>query len=75
MAPNPGSYFYYNRDKLKIFECRLLEKKSKKPGHINIENGRLFVACKDRYIEILEIQKPGKNRQQIKEFLKGYKFE
>ncbi len=75
LAPNPGSYFYYNSDKLKIFECKLSEKKSKKPGHVNIENESLFIACKDKYIEILEIQKPGKNRQKIKEFLKGYKFE
>ena len=33
-----------------------------------------YIACKDKYIEILEIQKPGKNKQKIKEFLKGYKF-
>ncbi len=75
LTPNPGSYFYHNSDKLKIFECKPSEKKSKKPGHINVENESLFIACKDKYIEILEIQKPGKNRQKIKEFLKGYKFE
>ena len=75
LAPDPGSYFYYNNDKLKIFQCKPSEKKSKKPGHVNIENESLFIACNDKYIEILEIQKPGKNRQKIKEFLKGYKFE
>lgn len=75
LAPDPGSYFYYNNDKLKIFECKLSDKKSKKPGHVNIKNESLFIACRDKYIEILEIQKPGKNRQKIKEFLKGYKFE
>ena len=68
-------FFYNNRDKLKIFECKLTEKKSKKPGHVVIENESLFIACKDKYIEILEIQKPGKNRQKIKEFIKGYKFD
>ena len=75
LTPSPGSYFYNNSDKLKIFECKLSDKKSKKPGHVVIENESLFIACKDKYIEILEIQKPGKNRQKIKEFIKGYKFD
>ena len=75
LTPFPGCYFYNNSDKLKIFECKLSDKKSKKPGHVVVENGSLFIACKDKYIEILEIQKPGKNKQKIKEFIKGYKFE
>ena len=75
LTPFPGCYFYNNSDKLKIFECKLSDKKSKKPGHVVVENGSLFIACKDKYIEILEIQKPGKNRQKIKEFIKGYKFD
>ena len=75
LTPFPGCYFYNNSDKLKIFECKLSDKKSKKPGHVVVENGSLFIACKDKYIEILEIQKPGKNKQKIKEFIKGYKFD
>ena len=75
LTPFPGCYFYNNSDKLKIFECKLSDKKSKKPGHVVVENGSLFIACKDKYIEILEIQKPGKNRQKTKEFIKGYKFD
>ena len=74
LAPNPGSYFDYNNEKLKIFECKLSDKIAEKPGHIHIVDERLFIACKDKYIEILVIQKPGKNKQKIKEFLKGYKF-
>jgi len=74
LAPSPGSYFDYNDEKLKIFECKLSDKITEKPGQIYIKDECLFIACKDRYIEILEIQKPGKNKQKIKEFLKGYKF-
>ena len=75
LTPSPGCYFYNNSDKLKIFECKISDKKSKKPGHVVIENESLFIACKDKYIQILEIQKPGKKRQKIKEFIKGYKFD
>ena len=75
LTPFPGCYFYNNSDKLKIFECKLSDKKSKKPGHVVIENESLFIACKDKYIQILEIQNPGKNKQKIKEFIKGYKFD
>ena len=74
LTPSPGCYFYNNSDKLKIFECKISDKKSKKPGHVVIENESLFIACKDKYIQILEIQKPGKKKQKIKEFIKGYKF-
>ena len=74
LTPSPGSYFDYNNEKLKIFECKLSDKIAEKSGHIHIVDERLFIACKDKYIEILEIQKPGKNKQKIKEFLKGYKF-
>ena len=69
LSPSPGSYFNYNGEKLKIFECKLSDKIAKKIGHIIVKDDSLFIACKDKYIEILEIQKPGKNKQKIKEFL------
>ena len=31
LTPSPGCYFYNNSDKLKIFECKLSDKKSKNP--------------------------------------------
>ena len=74
LSPNPGSYYCINNNKLKIFECTISKKKSNQPGHIYIENERLFIGCKDNYLEVLEIQKPGKNKQKTKEFLKGYNF-
>jgi len=74
LSPSPGSYFFYNKEKLKIFECKLFEKKLDHPGEIFSNKDRLIISCKDKSIEILEIQKPGKNRQKIKEFLKGYNF-
>ena len=36
LAPSPGSYFDYNNEKLKIFECKLSDKIAEKPGHIHI---------------------------------------
>lgn len=74
LSPSPGSYFFYNQEKLKIFECKLFEKKFDHPGEIFSDKDRLIISCRDQSIEILEIQKPGKNRQKIKEFLKGYNF-
>ena len=56
-SSSPGSYFDYNNEKLKIFECKLSDKIAEKSGHIHIVDERLFIACKDKYIEILEIQK------------------
>ena len=45
---------------------------SEKIGKIVDE--KLIIACKEKSIEIIEIQKEGKNRQQIDKFLLGNKI-
>ena len=46
---------------------------SGKPGTVMNEN--LNVACKSNSIQILELQKQGKKKQTVKEFLLGYKID
>ena len=68
---NPGAWFEYNKERYKIFKAEILEKNGK-PGEI-LEND-LVVGCKKKAIKVLEIQKQGKNRQKIKDFLIGSKI-
>ena len=68
---NLGAWFEYGKERYKIFKAEILEK-SGKPGEI-LEND-LVVGCKKKAIKILEIQRQGKNRQKIEDFLIGSKI-
>ncbi|MDE6636778.1 MAG: hypothetical protein K2K32_00925, partial [Muribaculaceae bacterium] len=41
-------------------------------GKINTEGKRMFVACADKWLEILELQPAGKKRMATEAFLLGY---
>jgi methionyl-tRNA formyltransferase len=43
------------------------------PNKLKSEGNRLFASCSDFWLEILEIQTPGKRRLTAAEFLNGYK--
>ena len=74
LSPKPGAYFLYNDEKLKIFQCKISKKNIEQPGKIFCDKETLLIGCRNGSIEVLEIQKPGKNKQPVKEFLKGYNF-
>ena len=71
LSPNPGAWFEYKGERFKVFKA-IKSSFSGKPGTIMDEN--LNVACKSNSIQILELQKQGKNKQTVKEFLLGYKI-
>ena len=37
-------------------------------------NDNLLIACKNSALQVLEIQRPGKKVQKVKEFLLGFKI-
>jgi methionyl-tRNA formyltransferase len=71
LSPNPGAWFEHKGDRFKVFKATK-SSLSEKPGTVIDEN--LNVACKSNSIQILELQKQGKNKQTVKEFLLGYKI-
>ena len=71
LSPNPGAWFKYKGDRFKVFKA-IKSSSSGKPGSVIDEN--LNIACKSNSIQILELQKQGKNKQTLKEFLLGYKI-
>jgi len=46
-----------------------------KEGEILVQDDRLFVGCSDRPLEILELQRPNRKRQESADFLRGFSFE
>ena len=71
LSPNPGAWFEHKDDRFKVFTA-IKSSSSGKPG--TVIDGNLNVACKSNSIQILELQKQGKNKQTVKEFLLGYKI-
>ena len=68
LYPSPGAWFIYKGERFKILKAEISEGKGK-PGIIL--NEYFKVACNDKSIKILEIQRQGKRPQKINEFMLG----
>ena len=71
MSPNPGAWFEYENERFKVLRAKISMSNGKSSSVLD-EN--LTVACKSNSIQILELQRQGKNIQTAKEFLLGKKI-
>ena len=71
LYPSPGSWFYYNGVRHKVTKAIEVEKKGN-PGEII--NSNFTVGCLHNSIQILELQKEGKGKMKVTEYLKGNKL-
>ena len=71
LSPNPGAWFEYENERFKVHRA----KKSSESGNPGLHLDKsLTIACKSGSIQILEIQRQGKNKQNTKDFLLGKKI-
>jgi methionyl-tRNA formyltransferase len=68
LYPSPGAWFIYKGERFKILKAEISEGKGK-PGIILDKYFK--VACNNKSIKILEIQRQGKRPQKINEFMLG----
>jgi len=71
LNPNPGAWFTYKEVRYKIWRAKIIEKNGP-PGTILDNN--FIICCGNKSLEIIEIQKEGKNKLLLKNFLTGIKF-
>ena len=71
LSPNPGAWFEYENARFKVLRANK-SSATGKPGSVLDEE--LTIGCKSNSIQILEIQRQGKNKQTTKEFLLGNKI-
>jgi len=71
LSPSPGAWFEYKNERFKILRASK-SLAGGNPGSLINEN--LAIACKTGSIQVLEIQRQGKNKQVIKDFLLGKKI-
>lgn len=73
LSPYPGAFTSLNGKSVKIYRSTVVGLESNKnPGEITAFSDELKVTCGDHYmIRVLELQSEGKQRMDVKEWLKG----
>ena len=71
LSPNPGAWFEFENERFKVLRAKISTLNGKSSSVLD-EN--LTIACKSNSIQILELQRQGKNKQTTKEFLLGKKI-
>ncbi|MCH2213571.1 MAG: methionyl-tRNA formyltransferase [Flavobacteriales bacterium] len=78
LSPYPAAFSLVSEgdfDRVKIFKTMITDRESgDNPGEIDSSKGKLYVQTKDFFLEILEIQVPGKKRGTVQSFLNGYQL-
>ena len=72
LNPKPGAWFIFNNERYKVWQADVVNIDSE-PG--KIINNDLTIACNSKAVKILEIQKEGKKKQFVQDFLLGNKME
>ena len=71
LNPNPGAWFKYKNERYKVWKAQISNENGLAGSTLD---NNLTIACKDKSIKIIEIQKEGKSRQLIDNFLLGNKI-
>ena len=71
LSPTPGAWFKYQNERFKILKAKF-SLTNGRPSTVLDNN--LTIGCKTNSIQILEIQRQGKNKQTAKDFLLGKKI-
>ena len=69
LSPFPGAWFEHKKKRIKILEALEVDQTGE-TGEIIDDN--LTIACKEKAIQVLSVQKEGKKILKTKEFLSGY---
>ena len=71
LSKNPGAWFTYKKTRYKIWRAKIVER-SGLAGTILDNN--FIIGCNEKSLEVLEIQKEGKKKMSLKNFLMGVNF-
>ena len=71
--PYPAVYFEYEGERYKILRAKVVDENGTN-GEILQGAERLVIACGDKALEVVEIQRQGKKKMPIEECLRGMQF-
>ena len=71
LNPDPGAWFEYKKKRYKIWKASVFDKIGRAG---TILDNNFIIGCKDKSIKIIEIQREGKNKLVLENFLLGINF-
>lgn len=71
--PYPATYFEYESERFKLLKVKVVDLNGS-AGEILEGKDKLIIACQDKALEVVEIQRQGKKPMQIAELLRGFSF-
>jgi methionyl-tRNA formyltransferase len=74
LSPNPAAFFIYNEKVIKVYRTKVVERNDLKQFQIEQTKKELIIGCGKNALSILELQREGKKRMGVEEFLRGFKF-
>lgn len=71
--PSPIAFCMLNGEPFKVHKAEILDE-SGEPGSIIKADNKLIIACKEKALSLITVQKAGGKAMDIKDFLRGNKF-
>jgi methionyl-tRNA formyltransferase len=71
LAPTPGAWFEYQGERFKVLRAEVVDGRGN-AGLIISED--LTIACGEKALNILEIQRQGRDKMSVSDLIKGFKF-
>jgi methionyl-tRNA formyltransferase len=71
LAPVPGAWFEYKGERFKVFKAEVVDRRGNAGLIINED---LTIACGEKALNILEIQRQGKDIMSVSDLIRGFKF-
>ena len=73
--PYPATYFEFNNERFKLLKCNVVDNdKGLKIGEIWQDDKHLVIGCKEKALNVLQIQRQGKKVMTTEELLRGFRF-
>lgn len=74
VTPFPGAFFMHKGNLIKLQKTKITDSLNLKPGEFIQTKTELFAGCGEGTLQILELQREGKRKMPVEEFLRGYSF-
>lgn len=73
--PYPATYFEHKGERFKLLKCKVVENdKNLNIGELWSDDRRLLIGCREKALEVLQIQRQGKRAMTTEELLRGFRF-
>ena len=72
LNPFPVAWCMYEDQKMNVYRSGVGGQTDLGPGKLSVQGGKLYAACADRFVELIEVQLPGTKVMSGVEFINGY---